>query len=110
MAVVIALVFFIAIAPTLTWLEFSSTMENLVVATALEIRRTGNWLVPTLEGEPRIAKPPLAPWIAAAAIRSATFAALDDADPAIRAAAYRQLAWDVRWPALASSCAMLLAV
>lgn len=56
----IILLFFIALAPTLTWLEFSSGSENLIVATALETRRTGHWLIPTMRGQPRIAKPPLA--------------------------------------------------
>src|SRR5207248_798752 len=109
-ALLIATAFFIATAPTLAWLEFSSTMENLVVATALEIRRDHVWLLPTLEGEPRVAKPPLAAWISAASIRPATFRSLDSPDPRIRASAYRALAWEVRWPALLSACLMLLAV
>jgi 4-amino-4-deoxy-L-arabinose transferase-like glycosyltransferase len=109
-AALIALTFFAATAPTLKMLEFSSSMENLVVATSLEIRRTGAWLIPTLEGEPRVAKPPLAAWIGAAAIRSSTFAALDQPAQAERAAGYRSLAWDIRWPALLASCVMLLAV
>ena len=117
-AVLIAAAFFVATAPTLAWLEFASTMENLVVATALEIRRddggggggAGSWLLPTLEGEARVAKPPLAAWVAAASIRPATLARLDDPDAARRDAAYRALAWDVRGTALLCSCLMLLAV
>jgi 4-amino-4-deoxy-L-arabinose transferase-like glycosyltransferase len=109
-AIVIAAAFFAATAPTLAWLEFSSTMENLVTASAMEIRRDHVWLLPTLEGEPRIAKPPLAAWIAAAGIRPSTFAHLDDPDPYRRELAYRALAWDIRWPALLSSCLMLLAI
>jgi hypothetical protein len=86
-------------------------MENLTVATALEIRRPGgSWVLPTLETEPRVAKPPLAAWIAAASIRRSTLTHLDDADFAIRRAAYRSLAWDVRWTALLCSCLALLAV
>src|SRR6185503_19283607 len=86
-------------------------MENLTVATALEIRRAGgSWILPTLETEPRVAKPPLAAWIAAASIRSATLAHLDDADSDSRNAAYHALAWDVRWTALLCSCLTLLAV
>src|SRR4051794_29102319 len=110
LACVIALTFFVAAAPTLTWLEFSSSMENLVAATALEIRRTGHWLIPTLETEPRIAKPPLAAWISAATIRPATVRALDHPDPRVRDAAYRQLAWEIRWPGLFCGCVILLAV
>ena len=71
-AIFLAATFFAAIAPTVDWLEFGSSMENLVVATAMEVRRTEQWLVPTLEGEPRLAKPPLAAWVSAAAIRLGT--------------------------------------
>ena len=49
-AIFLAATFFAAIAPTLDWLEFGSSMENLVVATSMEVRRTNAWLVPTLEG------------------------------------------------------------
>src|SRR5687767_4397568 len=95
-ALLVATSFFVAVAPTLPWLEFnlSASMEQLVVATSLEIRRTGKWLVPELEGEPRVAKPPLASWIAAAAIRESTLAELDSRDPLTRQAAYERLAWD----------------
>src|SRR5262245_44548741 len=85
-------------------------MENLVTATALQTRRGGSWLLPTLEGERRIAKPPLAAWIAAAAIRPSTLAHLDEPNDYRRAIAYRALAWDIRWPALLCSCLMLLAI
>src|SRR5262249_34899778 len=101
--------FFIAISPTLSWLEFSSGSENLVVASALETRRTGQWLLPTLQGEPRIAKPPLATWLASASIRPATLADLDSSDISLRQAAYRQLGWQVRWTALLCACATLAA-
>src|SRR5688572_27004446 len=39
LAVGIALFYFIATAPTLRWMEFSSGSENLVVATTLELLR-----------------------------------------------------------------------
>src|SRR5258706_11845920 len=106
------LIFFGGIAPTLPWLEFSGGMENLNIATALELRRdhhtilpvNGNdadsWLVPTLEGESRVKKPPLTAWITAAAIRPGTVQAMSDPDPAIRRAAANRLAWEVRWPSL----------
>jgi len=47
----IVALFFAAVAPTLSWLEFSGGMENLNIATALELRRDhpDNWLIPTLE-------------------------------------------------------------
>ncbi|MEA2711242.1 MAG: hypothetical protein QOF78_3843 [Phycisphaerales bacterium] len=100
---------FVLIAPTLTWLEFSSGTENLNVATALETRREQHWMVPTLEGEPRVAKPPLTAWMTAASIREKTMDAMSSADPARRAAAEPQLAWQVRFPFLLSACLMLLA-
>ena len=58
LAAVIVLTF-MAIAPTLRWLEFSSGSENLNVGTALEIRRENRWLLPSLAGEAQYAKPPL---------------------------------------------------
>ncbi|HEX4796615.1 MAG TPA: phospholipid carrier-dependent glycosyltransferase, partial [Humisphaera sp.] len=91
-------------------MEFSNTPENLNVATALEIRRTGNWLFPTLDGEPRTRKPPLTAWLTAAAIRSSTLDALNNHSAAVRTDGYRRLAWDVRWPALLACCATFVAV
>src|SRR5215217_5796349 len=61
--------FFCAIAPTLSWTQFHDSVENLNVATALEMRRGGPWLVPNHQGVPRLAKPPLTAWVTAAAIR-----------------------------------------
>src|SRR4051794_41078202 len=106
----IAALVFAAVAPTLSWLEFSSGSENLVVETVLEMRRGGPWLVPTLEKLPRTQKPPLPAWLTAAAARPGTGAALADRDPVGRATAYTRLAWEVRWPALLCSCLTLLAV
>lgn len=37
-------------------------------ATAWEIVESGNWLIPTLEGVPRLQKPPLVYWITAASL------------------------------------------
>ena len=108
-AVLIATAFFAAIAPTLRWLEFSGGSESLVTETVLEMRRGGPWFVPTLLGVPRMTKPPLTAWLTAAATRQATVAQLSSRDPATRDAAFRQLAWQIRWPSLLSSCAMLLA-
>ncbi|MGE5612143.1 MAG: ArnT family glycosyltransferase [Bacillota bacterium] len=86
------LLFFLAFAPSLTWLEFSGGMENVNVATALETRREGHWLIPFLNGEPRTAKPPLAQWMAALGILSSD-----------------SLPWGARWPTLVCSCLMLVA-
>src|SRR5256885_13561039 len=51
--ILIPLLFFAATAPTLPWVEFAGGAENIVVATALEMRRSGQWLIPTLAGERR---------------------------------------------------------
>ncbi len=99
--------FFAAVAPTLTWLEFSGGSENLVVGTVLEMRRGGAWLIPTLKGEPRTTKPPLTTWLTATAVTPDTIRALSD--PQRRDRAYRKLAWQTRWPALASSCLLIVA-
>src|SRR5437764_14835030 len=94
---------FLAIAPTLSSVEFGRTLENLNVATALEARRDGHWLVPTLEGVPRTKKPPLEAWVTALAMRPQTVAECSSRDPATRDAAFRRLALEARWPALAMS-------
>jgi 4-amino-4-deoxy-L-arabinose transferase-like glycosyltransferase len=105
-------VFFAAVAPTLSWLEFSGGVENLNIATALELRRDhpDTWLIPTLEGETRIKKPPLTAWVTAHAIRPSTVAALSSPDPAVRRAAADRLAFEARWPSLLAACLMLVAV
>jgi hypothetical protein len=87
-------------------------MENLNIATALELRRDqpDNWLLPTLEGEPRVKKPPLTAWMTAAAIRPRTVADLSSRDAGVRDAAATRLAWEVRWPSLLTACLMLVAI
>ena len=99
--------FFCAIAPMLSWVEFAGGSENIVVATALEMRRSGQWVIPTLAGQRRIAKPPLAAWIAAISVDGDTFQQTLSNDPAAREAAYRKLSWEVRWPALLCGCITL---
>ena len=108
-AFLVPLIFVLVTAPTLTWLQFSSGSENLVVATALEIRRTGNWLFPTLQGQPRLNKPPLAAWIGATSIAPRTFSQLTSSNADIRTNAYRDLAWQIRWPALLAAALTLIA-
>src|SRR5205814_5182628 len=92
LTLLLAAAVFAVVAPTLPWLEFSGSMENLNVATALEIRRSGQWFVPMLEGEPRIAKPPLAAWMTAAAIPPRLIDRLSSRDPSIQDQQYRRLA------------------
>jgi 4-amino-4-deoxy-L-arabinose transferase-like glycosyltransferase len=106
----LAAIVFCITAPTLDWMQFCYGVEKLNIATALEIRRGSPWLIPTLEGEPRVRKPPLTAWITAAAIDPATVQALSSLDPATREKACLDLAWQVRWPALLSACLMLVGI
>jgi 4-amino-4-deoxy-L-arabinose transferase-like glycosyltransferase len=106
----IVVVYIIGVAPTLLWLDFAVGPECLNVSTALEIRRDGHWLIPTLQGQPRIQKPPLTAWITALCISRPTFDGLSSADPATRDRAVRTLAWQTRRLALACTALMLVAV
>ncbi len=107
-ALVVALLFFAAIAPTLGWMQFCNGMENSVVATALQMRRGGPVLFPMLQDAQRTKKPPMAAWIAAVAMRPHSVRAIT-ADQAQRDAAFQSIAWQVRLPALAFACLTLLA-
>jgi 4-amino-4-deoxy-L-arabinose transferase-like glycosyltransferase len=100
------LIAFIAInLPLLAWTEFHNSEESVNVATAMELLRDGHWKVPTLGGSPRLVKPPLAAWTAAAAIPRSTLAALDGDH---RKDAYRKLTREVRVPAML--CAALVVI
>jgi 4-amino-4-deoxy-L-arabinose transferase-like glycosyltransferase len=101
----LAVLFFCAVAPTLSWPQFSGDSEDNLVKTVLEIRNGGPWWVPTLQGVLRTRKPPLATWASAAAVKAETMRQLNSADPAARERAYRKLAVEVRWPALAAGAA-----
>src|SRR5690242_10511031 len=76
----IVLIFFLINAPTLTWLEFSNAEETVNVATALELKRDGHWMMPTLNGLPRQVKPPLTAWLTAAVIGPSTYQDLSSLD------------------------------
>lgn len=91
-------------------MEFSNAGEAYVVETALEVRRSGHWLLPTLQNEPRIAKPPMPAWIAAVSISRTTLQQIASADPAVRVSGYGRLAREVRLPALLAACLMLAAI
>lgn len=103
----IAVIAFALLYPTLHWLEFNNSIENIVVETAVETRRDGHWLLPRMMGETRTRKPPIAAWLAAICIRPQTLAAMND--PATRDAACQSLATQARLPALAATCLMLAA-
>ncbi|QOV92202.1 ArnT family glycosyltransferase [Humisphaera borealis] len=106
----IAVLVFVAMAPTLGWLELANGIETLHAATVLEMRRDGgSWIMPTLNGTLRIKKPPLPAWIGALAVTDATVAGASSTDPVIRDRAFSRLAWEIRWPALLAGCLMLVA-
>jgi 4-amino-4-deoxy-L-arabinose transferase-like glycosyltransferase len=84
---------FAAIAPTLSWPEFTGGMENFNVATAMETVRDGHWLLPYLQGEPRTKKPPLTQWITALGLLTS-----------------HSKPWGARWPSLMMASLTLPAV
>lgn len=104
------LAFAAAIIPTLGWLEFAYGSENLVVASVMEMARGGPVLIPTLQGEPRQAKPPLTTWLESTVTPPGLSRLLNDRDPAVRATTYTQFAFHLRIVALASVVLMLLLV
>ncbi len=108
-AVLIALLTFLAIAPTLRRPQLTGGNENIVVATSLQMRQGGPWLVPQLNGEPRIKKPPLVAWITAVTLRQSTIDQLDSPEAIVRSAAYVDLAWQVRWTGVAAGGVLILA-
>src|SRR5688572_31528883 len=92
----LVVVFFGAIAPSLSWLEFTSGLENLNIAAALELRREhagGSWAIPTLEGEPRLKKPPLATWVTAWSVGPEVVGAMSSGNEAERDRAAARVAW-----------------
>ena len=101
---------FISNLPTLNWAEFHYTVERFLVQTALETRRDGHWLAPTMEGQPRLRKPPLVTWLTAAAIRPRTMEDLSNPDAEARRAAYDAFTRQVRWPTLLAACLTLVFV
>ena len=101
----LALLICASVWPTLGWSEFGNGSEQLVVAAALESSREGRVLVPVMNGEPRLRKPPLTTWAAMAAAPDA--AAL--ADGPVDDAAYRSAAVRVRTAALGFAFLLLLA-
>ena len=92
-AIVGALLVFLCIAPTLTWPQFSGGSESLNVATVLEMHGGGPWVVPKLNGTPRLIKPPLTAWITASGVSNETVQALSTPVETEREHAYAKLAW-----------------
>jgi 4-amino-4-deoxy-L-arabinose transferase-like glycosyltransferase len=98
-----------ALWPTLGWVEFSSGSEQLVVAAALEAQRSDDAIdriVPTLNGEPRLRKPPLTTWSAMAVVSHEQAQALASGE--VEDAAYRWTAIEIRTVALLYGFALLV--
>ena len=95
--------------PATRWFDFSNESEQLVVAAALESRRDGSaealWR-PTLNGETRLRKPPLATWTTMAVIPRDEARRL--ADGPVDAAAFARMMLKVRAVSLLAAAAMLL--
>ena len=95
--------------PAVAWFDFSNESEQLVVAAALESRRDGSaealWR-PTLNGETRLRKPPLATW-ATMAVISRDEAKRLAAGP-VDDAAFAWVTVKVRTVSLLAAAAMLL--
>jgi 4-amino-4-deoxy-L-arabinose transferase-like glycosyltransferase len=88
-------------------------MEQLNLATTLEMRWSGRYAVPTLQGETRVNKPPGLPWLTALTIQDDTIGDLDSPVQATREHARGLLALQARWPvhlmaALIALCAYQL--
>ena len=92
------------------WYEFGYWTETLNVQTVLEMNGNGRLLVPTLDAEPRIRKPPLTAWITYAFVRQRTIQNLGSLDPDTRRLGQDQLHTDARVPAVLLALAALWAV
>jgi 4-amino-4-deoxy-L-arabinose transferase-like glycosyltransferase len=101
---------FLLVLPTLPLHEWSFGSEAVNVATALEIRRTGHWFKPTLQGQLRLNKPPLTAWLTAAAITDETLRLLQSRDPSQRERGQYRLAWQARYPTALLLCISLIAI
>jgi len=87
-------IFFVAHLPQLSLLGFFNAEEAVNVASSLELKRDGHWKLPTLSGQPRREKPPLAAWVTAGFIIEPT----------------RALEFQARLPALLCACVVLASV
>jgi 4-amino-4-deoxy-L-arabinose transferase-like glycosyltransferase len=107
--VVVVALFFAALAPTLGWPEISGDSEVILAQTVLQMRHGGPWWIPMLGDQPRTKKPPLPAWITALFVQPVTVGRLSSLQAAVREAAYRELAFEMRIPALLGACLALLA-
>jgi 4-amino-4-deoxy-L-arabinose transferase-like glycosyltransferase len=110
-AVLVCVGLVVAVLPNLHRLEFFDGVEHFTLATVQEMKRDGgNWLIPTLEGEPRTVKPPLTAWLAGALVSPEDVAALSMRNAAARDAAFDRFVFRARLPTLFCAAIMLLGV
>jgi 4-amino-4-deoxy-L-arabinose transferase-like glycosyltransferase len=115
-ALAVCLLFAAAVLPSLGRLDFFDGVEHFNLATVQEMRRNEaagrpvNWMLPTLQGEARVVKPPVTAWIAALLVSPADVAKLSNPDDAVRDRAMSDFVFRARLPTLACSCLMLLGV
>ncbi len=103
--------FILAMLPSLHRLEFFDGVEHFTLATVQEMKRDGgNWLLPTLQGEPRVVKPPLTAWLTSALVSPANVAELSSRDASVRAAAFDRFVFFARLPTIFCAALMLLGV
>ncbi|HEX8914068.1 MAG TPA: hypothetical protein VF796_17095, partial [Humisphaera sp.] len=112
LGVVVALLALV-VGPQLGRLEFFDGVEHFNLATVQEMRRAEAegkpvaWMLPTLQGEARVVKPPLAAWVAATLVRPGDVAAISTPGRADRDAAVGHFAFLARIPTLACSALLL---
>lgn len=115
-AIAICVLFAAALLPSLGRLDFFDGVEHFNLATVQEMRRDeaagtpASWMLPTLQGEARVVKPPLTAWLTAALVRPADVIALSTPDAEAREQAFSRFVFLARLPTLACSCLMLLGV
>jgi 4-amino-4-deoxy-L-arabinose transferase-like glycosyltransferase len=112
----VCLLFAAAVLPSLSRLDFFDGVEHFNLATVQEMRRdeaagkSVNWMLPTLQGQPRVVKPPLAAWVAAALVRSEDVAAISAPQEANRERAIEHFVFLGRIPTLVCALLLLLGV
>jgi 4-amino-4-deoxy-L-arabinose transferase-like glycosyltransferase len=68
-SVIAALAFALYLTPALLGRQLTATPEARVAVVAREMLQSGDYLIPTLGGEPRLNKPPLPYWLTAVAAK-----------------------------------------